>query len=512
MPAHPSLAQLTLDWCGAESRSTEIASNSLNLEALKTLGAASVAASKAAGVALLQAAAAELDSTESSDLGRIASAIDDDAAMARLEERIGHHTSRMHSTVGGERGALVERSFGEWLTEQVGVGTLSPRIRGWLHRGWPDSRARGGVTTFYQSFCSALQRAVRQNQTTWDELLPRSGPDAATWRQWLIRESGGEVRDLSQTNARSGSRTAVLTLILLSLAGAAAWSWRDEIIQRLQLIEAAPAQNPEIPHSTPKPVAFRSTIPGPAPIPEVKEDSEPHPVSSDPPQASEQPRVSLSPADSQPPPFAKARELMDNAERLLDSDDGEKGDISARSAQDILFVLVPTKNAALAEGLTRVAQYWERRDDWAEAARLYQRAVKAYERTPAENSNPQLQTVSRWAGALRQSGRNTEAEKLYRMLVQAYEGLGVGLQPETASAAHSLAEVLASTGRLRDARPYYEQALALMASNPSDPRLERFKDSFTGCLRKLGISEPQIEADTRQILDPKRPSDTPNPP
>jgi tetratricopeptide (TPR) repeat protein len=449
-----------------------------------------------------------LDGSESGDLGKIAAAIDDELAMSKLEERIGHHVSRAHSSPQRQLGSSVERSFGEWLTEQTGVGILSPKIRGWLHRGWPDSRARGGVTTFYQAFCSALQRSVRQNQATWDEVLEKSGVDAATWRQWLIRESEGGSGRLPRKKSRSGARTAVLTFILIAVAGGAAWSWREEITNRLNLSQSAPALKPKTPESPQKPVAFRNTIPAPAPIPEL-EESTPIPAPTVPAQSAEQPRVSLSPADSHPNPLAKAGKLMEEAERMLESSDTEKGDVSARSAQDILLVLAPTKNAELAESLSRVARYWERRDDWAEAARLYQRAVKAYERTPAENADPQFQTVSRWAGALHQAGRDTEAEKLYRMLIQGYEGLGSDLQPELATVAHSLAQVLAANGRLRDARQYFAQALTIMADHPSDPRLGRFRDSFAECLRKLGISEPQIEADTRQILDPKRAPDTP---
>jgi tetratricopeptide (TPR) repeat protein len=200
---------------------------------------------------------------------------------------------------------------------------------------------------------------------------------------------------------------------------------------------------------------------------------------------------------------------MTEAERQLDSANPEEGDVPARSAQDILASLPSTKDAQLAESLNRVAQYWERRSDWAESARIYQRAVKAYEKTPAENANPQLKVVSRWAAVLRRSGRNTEAERLYRMLIQAYEGLGPDLHPEMAAAAHNLAEILATTNRLRDAREYYARAVAIMAERPSDPRLDHFKDGFSECLRKLGVSEAQIEADTRQILESKS---VPNPP
>jgi tetratricopeptide (TPR) repeat protein len=160
---------------------------------------------------------------------------------------------------------------------------------------------------------------------------------------------------------------------------------------------------------------------------------------------------------------------MTEAERQLDSANPEKGDVPARSAQDILASLPPTKDAQLAEGFNRVAQYWERRNEWAESARIYQRAVKAYEKTPAENANPQLKVVSRWAAVLRRSGRNTEAERLYRMLIQAYEGLGPDLHPEMAAAAHNLAEILATTNRLRDAREYYARAVAIMAERPVGP-------------------------------------------
>ena len=204
---------------------------------------------------------------------------------------------------------------------------------------------------------------------------------------------------------------------------------------------------------------------------------------------------------------------MAAAESTLGSENHEAGDRSARSAQDILSVRTPLKDAQLAEHLIRVGQYWERREDWAEAARLYQRAVKAYEKTPAENANPQLQAVSRWASALRHAGRNTEAERLYRMLLQAYEGMGVELRPDMATVAHNLGNVLFATGRLRDSRESYGLALKLVADRQDDPSvqplIERFKQSYIESLRKLGVSEVQIEADLRQTLGTKNGSKPP---
>src|SRR4030095_144623 len=134
---------------------------------------------------------------------------------------------------------------------------------------------------------------------------------------------------------------------------------------------------------------------------------------------------------------------------------------SARSALDILSAHTPPNGAPLAEGFTRVAQYWERRDDWAEAARIHQRAVKAYEKTPAGKADPQVQGGNRGGAALRHTGRNTEAEKLYRMLLQAYEGLGSELRPEMASVAHNLGNLLSATDWLRDAREYDVPAVHL---------------------------------------------------
>jgi tetratricopeptide (TPR) repeat protein len=517
MPSHQSLAELTLDWCAEEilpggmMRRKDVADYSeARRAALRT---ASREASKAAGVALLQAAAAELPAAEMAELGRIAAAIDDEGAMTALDGRLGSGATAGESEQlqsPQERGAFVGHQYKEWLEEQLGTVGVSQKVQTWLKRGWPDTRARGGVTTFYQAFCGALQRAVRQDQGNWDEMVKNTGVDAAAWRQWLIRESNTGTRVPAQSAARRTARAIAFIVLIAAVVGAGAWYWWNEIKARLQTPEpaavseanfAASQPGPTEP-STPSPPATPRPKPPPTISPKTSalnlRDAEP-----------ELPRVQM-----RPDPFAEAARLMDQAEATLGSDETEAGDRAARSAHDILSARPGSSDATLAESLTRLALYWERRDDWPEAVRLHQRAVKAYEKTPAENAGPQLQAVNRWAEALRHTGRNTEAERLYRMLLQAYEGMGSELRPDMASVAHSLGNVMLATDRLREARECYTQALTLIADRQADPAVQplvgRFKGSLRDCLRKLGISEAQIDADLRQVQDAKIPSKHPS--
>jgi tetratricopeptide (TPR) repeat protein len=506
MPAHRTLAELTLLWCVDESGTNEIEGGSrLSPDVRADLRDAGRNASKAAVVAMLQAAAAEFGAENCFDLGRIATAIDSEAAMAQLEEQIASDSESLRLASADQRAAFVGRHFATWLESHVGPPALSKGLRVWLQSGWPDTRMRGGVVSFYQAFCGAIQRAIRQNQDTWGVRLVNSGVDAATWRQWLIHEAESSSR--AQSNPRNPTRTLAIVCLLIALIAAAAWQWWPEIERFLMSKEpvATTTAITEPPGSSAKPIAFRGTVPNPTPLPDLP--TAPAVDTSSPPDQPAEPRVFLQ-RQPRSKPLAEAARLMDEAERTLSTNKPEAGDVSARSAQDILSALIPTKNAELAESLSRVAQYWEGRGDLAEAARLFQRAVKACEGTPAENTYPQLQLVSRWAGALRQSGRNTEAERLYRMLLEAYDGLGSGLMPEMAAVAHNLGNVLLASGRPRDARQFFGQALSIMADRQSDPRFDRFKDDYADCLRKLGVSEAQIDADIRQFLSSKTPAGT----
>jgi tetratricopeptide (TPR) repeat protein len=517
MPSRRSLAELTLDWCAGDvfgPGATWRPKKAVAWEAERdALGKASRDASRAAGVALLQAAAAELDAEDIAALGKIAGVIEDENAAASLEGRLGGEKHGAGSP--RERRQFVGQKFKEWLEEQLGAG-LPSKVQAWLARGWPDPRTRGGIMTFYQAFCGALQRAVRQDQSTWDDRMKNTGLDAATWRQWLIREADPGSQALRRSTAKKAAKVFAIIFIFAVIAGGAAWYWWSEISARLQALDQLPGVNTSALRPSPHQSEITTPVPASTPAPKKTQTIMPKATAPNLRDAPEElPRVSVRPAPQaeRPDPLAEAARHMDEAERTLGSANPEAGDVSARSALDILSAHTPPNGAPLAEGFTRVAQYWERRDDWAEAARIHQRAVKAYEKTPAENADPQLQEVNRWAAALRHTGRNTEAEKLYRMLLQAYEGLGSELRPEMASVAHNLGNLLSATDRLRDAREYYVQALTLLADRQSNPRVEPllsgFKDSYQHCLRKLGVSEAQIDAGLREILDAKNP---PKPP
>jgi hypothetical protein len=125
MPTHPSLAEKTLAWCAVEFGSNRGKFRSGASGRDELVRQASRKAAKAAGVALLQAAAAELDPEELAHLGQIAAIIDDDDAIVRLEERFGTEAPDTESVAASsprDRAALAGRHFSEWLEGQIGCG------------------------------------------------------------------------------------------------------------------------------------------------------------------------------------------------------------------------------------------------------------------------------------------------------------------------------------------------------------------------------------------------------
>lgn len=181
----------------------------------------------------------------------------------------------------------------------------------------------------------------------------------------------------------------------------------------------------------------------------------------------------------------------------------DEADASVERAQALLEELLPTHDAETALGVGMVADYWASRERWPLAARLYQKAVQAYEDTSAENSLEQLSTVNRLAGALRQIGEMTRAEQLYRQLVKAYAGAGAVVATDAASAAHNLGNVLLVTNRAGEAIRYYEEAFAWLGkASPSDePTVKRMavmmQASYERCLGATGI--PPQEAHERAL-------------
>jgi len=225
MQSPRSLAELTLVWCTEEIR-TDFNSRreaSSNEDLRRALREVNREATKAASVALLQAAAAELNGTEHDRLRSIASLIDDETAITELEQRLGTRQSGGDSPQ--QRAGAVGQTFKDWLNEQLEPETLPERMQRWLDRGWPDTRVRAGVTTFYQAFCGALQRRLRQDSETWESLMNKEtmSVEAPTWRQWLIREAEAGVPVGRKSSASKALRGIALTALFTALAGGAAW-------------------------------------------------------------------------------------------------------------------------------------------------------------------------------------------------------------------------------------------------------------------------------------------------
>ena len=91
------------------------------------------------------------------------------------------------------------------------------------------------------------------------------------------------------------------------------------------------------------------------------------------------------------------------------------------------------------------------------------------------------------------------------LILQAYEGTGPTLEVDAATVSHNLANVLASTGRRKEARGYYERALALLANHwSSSEAAEKLTASmgqnYQRCLVSLGFTEDKALNETRRLL------------
>jgi hypothetical protein len=188
----------------------------------------------------------------------------------------------------------------------------------------------------------------------------------------------------------------------------------------------------------------------------------------------------------------------------------DEADAVVERAQALLEELLPAQDAETGLGLEMVADYWASRERWPLAARLYQKAVQAYENTPAENSQEQIAALSRQAGALRQIGELNRAEQLYRQVVKAYSGAGAIVALDAASASHNLASILIVTERAAEARTYYEQALAWLAkAPPAEGQVQRMtalvSANYERCLEASGVPADEAQKKARKLLAPAVP-------
>jgi tetratricopeptide (TPR) repeat protein len=186
----------------------------------------------------------------------------------------------------------------------------------------------------------------------------------------------------------------------------------------------------------------------------------------------------------------------------------EEADAAVEKAQGILDRAFAIHDANIAMTYETLGGYWADRNLWPLAARAFQQAVRAYEKTPQENSVTQLAAINRLAGALRQIGETNRAEQLYRRLVKSYDGSGLVVAHEAASAHHNLANLLLTTDRPGEARGFYERAFALLAKTPAEDSSstamrERMAANYERCLLALGLDEETAGTKARRAVRPE---------
>jgi tetratricopeptide (TPR) repeat protein len=490
MSSHPSsLAFASAGWCvRALEPATPASEVARRLEALEgaSLARCSRAAVREAALELLAALASEASPEW---LGKVTPALTEEAALPALDNLLGGNIedriSLMETDAAEDRAVVVAARLVIWLRARAS-GVPGPQdldrllAFGWLETGDPPRSV-----TFYQAYCRGLQREVLSHTVPLTPVLLPMKVTPRDWARWLASEAGlppDEPRKFLELLRWHPPTVAAVTAAVIALVAFLAWHSRGQH-------EAGKTSQA----STPAPIATPPVVDpgGNAPVAQAT----PAPVI--PPEA---------PAFTPPrDPVDRAHLLMDDAEKALAENRHDDGDAAARTAQEILEEVMTTRNARIGDELSRVGIYWDTRERWTEAVRVHERAVKCYEKTPAENSAPQLDAVNRWASALRQVGRFTEAERLYRTLLQAYEGTGPALEVDAATVAHNLANVLVNSGRRKEARIFYEKALILMATHwSSDEEASKLAgtmgQNYQRCLISLGFTEDLALSETRRML------------
>jgi tetratricopeptide (TPR) repeat protein len=464
-----SLAHASLGWCAralaAEAVTEEIVRR---LEALdfEVLGGISRAALRQAGRALLTAVAQSPDEADAW-LAQVGQKLAEEKSLRELDARLGgtreDWPALLEAEAPDDRSVVVSARLMTWLRKKTTAAEPAV-LEKLLALGWAESRRSERRVTFYQAYCRALREEVRRSVRPLEPVLLGARLEPEQWLRWLDQETGlppGTAAPQWWQRLPPAS-LAVGAAIVLALAATV-----------LVLLLRQPGRK-----AAAKPVV---AAPMATPTPAAASDEPP------------------------PDPIEFAEALLEETKIARSAGRLEAADATARQAQELLEKLLPASDARLADALENLATHWEARDQWPEAARAHQNAVKAYEGTPAENTSPQLNAVNRLAGAFRRVGRRAEAEKLYRTLLRAYESAGPALEVDAATVAHNLANALVDGQRLAEARGFYERALALLADHwPTEENAQQLAGimarNYQQCLFALGLSETEAQEHTRRLL------------
>jgi tetratricopeptide (TPR) repeat protein len=462
-----SLAHASLGWCvravAAETLTEDIVRR-LEVLDFELLGGISRAALRQAGRALLTAVAQSPDEADAW-LAQLGQKLSDDKSLRDLDARLGGTREDwpvlLEAESSDDRSVVVSARLMTWLRKKTSAAEPAV-LEKLLALGWVEGRRSERPVTFYQAYCRALREEVRRHARPLEPVLLGARLEPEQWLHWLGQETGLPPGTVAPRWWQRLPPTALVAAIVLTLVAIG-----------LVLLIRQPGQKPAANAATP--------VPAPQPTP---------------PPALEEPP---------PDPIEFAEALLDETKIARAAGRLEAADATARQAQEILEKLLPASDARLADALENLATHWEARDQWPEAARAHQNAVKAYEGTAAENTAPQLHAVNRLAGAFRRVGRRAEAEKLYRTLLRAYESAGPALEVDAATVAHNLANALVDGQRLAEARGFYERALALLADHwPTEENAQQLAGimarNYQQCLFALGLSETEAQEHTRRLL------------
>jgi tetratricopeptide (TPR) repeat protein len=449
-----------------------------------------------AGQELVEAIADADDEGVTEWLAQVGKMLRGQRALSRLDAVLGGTPEEWRDLLDAEdadeRSVIVAARLMVWLRESAPSQAEPPSLERLLALGWTPPGCSEFRTTFYRAYCLSLHDGVRRAIKELEPVLLAARLEPLQWYEWLGLEAG--LPPLQMTEARKPV-FGVRTIAAVAAALVAAIWW---------LVAGPHRDHTPRTGSTPSHGAGAAISATPeAPSGNANGATGPTGATSDASIAGATPGAT--PPTPPPDPISHARMLLAKAKKAVEEANTAGADSDASNAQELLEALLPAHDPEIGEALKELAQHWETRERWPEAARVLQKAVQAYEGTPAENAGPQLEAVNRWAGALRKTGRLTEAEKLYRTLLQAYEGTGPALEVDAATVAHNLANALVDSGRFADARGYYERALTLLADHwPTEDEAQRLAgimgQNYQHCLVALGIPDDEALAHTRKLL------------
>ena len=165
----------------------------------------------------------------------------------------------------------------------------------------------------------------------------------------------------------------------------------------------------------------------------------------------------------------------------------------------------------VATALNNLAQLLQATNRLGDAEPLMRRALAIDEHSYGTDHPNVARDLNNLAQLLHATNRLGDAEPLMRLALAIDEHSYGADHPDVAIDLNNLAQLLQATNRLSEAEPLYQRCVQIFHRlcqqiGRTHPHFEVVRDNYRAFLRVRGLSEPEIEANIRDLLN--QPPDT----